>query len=142
VGYKSGVGAVHLTLRELAVHGAAFGGPGSWKDHVPAAAGRGLGRPGAGRQRRHEGLARACATERAHGGQVWTLDGRVPADLFAPRPWQVSDLLLEAEDYSTEARDPGMQPTSGPSERHGRSPCRTSPGIWSNFVGCWTVKRF
>ena len=31
VGYKSAVGAVHLTLRELAGHGAAFGGPGSGK---------------------------------------------------------------------------------------------------------------
>src|SRR5947208_9503217 len=34
----------------------------------------------------------------------WTLDGRLPADLLDPRPWQVPDLLLEAEDYSTEAR--------------------------------------
>src|SRR6185312_14984218 len=27
-----------------------------------------------------------------------------PADLLDPRPWQVPDLLLEAEDYSPEAR--------------------------------------
>src|SRR5437899_12646281 len=31
VGYKSAVGTVHLSLRELAGHGAAFGGPGSGK---------------------------------------------------------------------------------------------------------------
>src|SRR2546425_1239580 len=43
-------------------------------------------------------------TVRAHGGQVWTLDGKLPADLLDPRPWQVPDLLLEAEDYSPEAR--------------------------------------
>ena len=42
------------------------------------------------------------ATVRAHGGQVWTLDGRLSADLLDPRPWQVPDLLLEAEDYSPE----------------------------------------
>jgi hypothetical protein len=35
-----------------------------------------------------------------HGGQVWTLDGRLAADLLDQRPWQVPDLLLEAEDYS------------------------------------------
>src|SRR5439155_12446098 len=28
----------------------------------------------------------------------------MPADLLDPRPWQVPDLLLEAEDYSPEAR--------------------------------------
>jgi hypothetical protein len=26
---------------------------------------------------------------RAHDGQVWTLDGRLPAELLDPRPWQV-----------------------------------------------------
>ena len=31
VGYKSAVGTVHLSVRELAGHGAAFGGPGSGK---------------------------------------------------------------------------------------------------------------
>ena len=41
---------------------------------------------------------------RAHGGQVWTLDGKLPADLLDSRPWQVPDLLLEAEDYSPDAR--------------------------------------
>src|SRR5207244_10179354 len=44
------------------------------------------------------------ATVHAHGGQVWTLDGKLPADLLDPRPWQVPDLLLEAEDYSPDAR--------------------------------------
>jgi hypothetical protein len=37
-------------------------------------------------------------TVRAHGGIVWTLDGKVPADLLDPRPWQVPHLLLEADD--------------------------------------------
>src|SRR5438045_1783275 len=31
VGYKSAIGAVHLTVRELSGHGALFGGPGSRK---------------------------------------------------------------------------------------------------------------
>jgi hypothetical protein len=44
------------------------------------------------------------ATVRAHGGIVWTLDGKVPADLLDPRLWQVPDLLLEAEEYSADAR--------------------------------------
>jgi hypothetical protein len=44
---------------------------------------------------------------RAHGRQVWTLDGRVPADLLDQRPWQVADLLLEAEDYSADTRVQG-----------------------------------
>ena len=44
------------------------------------------------------------ATVRIHSGQVWTLDGTLPADLLDSRPWQVPDLLLEAEDYSADAR--------------------------------------
>src|SRR5437762_850103 len=51
-----------------------------------------------------KGSAARADTVRAHGGQVWTLDGRLPADLLDPRPWQVPDLLLEAEDYSVDAR--------------------------------------
>ena len=43
-------------------------------------------------------------TVRAQGGQVWTLDGKLPADLLDPRPWQVPDLPPEAEDYSPDAR--------------------------------------
>ena len=35
---------------------------------------------------------------------MWPLDGKLPADLLDPRPWQVPDLLLEAEDYSADAR--------------------------------------
>jgi DNA-binding response OmpR family regulator len=41
---------------------------------------------------------------RSHGGQVWTLDGRLPVELLDTRPWQVPDLLLDAEEYSAEAR--------------------------------------
>ncbi|MCA1644923.1 MAG: hypothetical protein LC797_05430 [Chloroflexi bacterium] len=39
-------------------------------------------------------------TVRAHGGQVWTLDGKLLADLLDRRPWQVPD----AEEYSADAR--------------------------------------
>jgi len=104
VGYKSAVGAVHLTLAELAGHGLAVGGPKSGKTTflqllVEASVGclpvivlDPKGSPA------------LADTVRAHGGQVWTLDGRLPADLLDPRPWQVPDLLLEAEDYSPEAR--------------------------------------
>jgi hypothetical protein len=104
VGYKSAVGAVHLSVRKLAGHGALFGGPGSGKTTllqllVEAAAGQMpvvIVDP--------KGSPALADTVRGHGGQVWTLDGRLPADLLDPRPWQVPDLLLEAEDYSTEAR--------------------------------------
>jgi hypothetical protein len=53
---------------------------------------------------RPKGSAALEATVRAYGGQVWKLDGKLPADLLDPRPHQVSDLLLEAEDYSLDAR--------------------------------------
>src|SRR5262249_21300012 len=104
VGYRSATGAVHLSERELAHRGAVFGAPGSGKTSfmhvvVEAAPGR----------LRDVGVApRArpppAETVRACGGHVGTLDGRWPADLLDPRPWQVPDLLLEAEDYSAEAR--------------------------------------
>src|SRR5437660_6017803 len=104
VGYKSAVGAVHLTLAELAGHGLAVGGPKSGKTTflqllIEASVGRlpvVVLDP--------KGSPALADTVRAHGGQVWTLDGRVPADLLDPRPWQVPDLLLEAEDYSADAR--------------------------------------
>src|SRR5438876_3988593 len=104
VGYKSAVGAVHLTLAELAGHGLAIGGPKSGKTTflqllVEAWVGRLLVVV-----LDSKGSPALTDTVRAHGGQVWTLDGKLPVDLIDPRPWQVPDLLLEAEDYSPEAR--------------------------------------
>jgi ABC-type glutathione transport system ATPase component len=70
VGYKSAVGAVHLSVRELAGHGALFGGPGSGKttllqllieasaDQVPVVIVDPKGSPA------------LEATVRAHGGSV------------------------------------------------------------------------
>src|SRR5260221_7130145 len=104
VGYRSAVGAVHLTERELAHHGALFGGPGSGKTTFLQL----LVEAAAGQQQvmivDQKGSRALAETVRAHDGQVWTLDGRLPADLLDPRPWQVPDLLLEAEDYSADAR--------------------------------------
>src|SRR5919199_284340 len=104
VGCRSAFGVVHLTLAELAGHGLAVGGPQSGKTTflrllIEACVGRlpiVVIDP--------KGSAVLAATVRALGGQVWTLDGKLPADLLDPRPWQVPDLLLEAEDYSAEAR--------------------------------------
>jgi hypothetical protein len=104
VGYASATKAVHLTVRELAGHGLTVGGPGSGKTTflqllVEAAAGETpvvIVDP--------KGSPALEATVRAHGGQVWTIDGKLPADLLDPRPHQVPDLLLEAEDYSPGAR--------------------------------------
>src|ERR1700682_5893148 len=104
VGYASATKAVHLTVRELAGHGLTVGGPGSGKTTflqllVEAAAGETpvvMVDP--------KGSPALEATVRAHGGQVWTIDGKLPADLLDPRPHQVPDLLLEAEDYSPDAR--------------------------------------
>jgi hypothetical protein len=104
VGYTSATSTVYLTGRELAHHGAVFGGPGSGKTtflqllveanvgRVPVVIVDPKGSPALGN------------TVRSAGGQVWTLDGRLSADLLDPRPWQVPDLLLEAEDYAADAR--------------------------------------
>jgi hypothetical protein len=104
VGYTSATRSVHLTARELAGHGLVVGGPGSGKTTflqlaIEAAAGRMpvvIVDP--------KGSPALEQTVRAHGGAVWTLDGKTPADLLDPRPWQVPDLLLEAEEYSADAR--------------------------------------
>jgi hypothetical protein len=104
VGYASAYRSVHLTVRELAGNGLAVGGPKSGKTNflqllIEAAAGQipiVVLDPKAS-----PALAR---TVRAHGGQVWTLDGKTPADLLDPRPWQVPDMLLEAEEYPAEGR--------------------------------------
>jgi hypothetical protein len=104
VGYTSATRSVHLSPKELAGHGALFGGPGSGKTSalqlfIEACAGRMpvvVVDP--------KGSPALEETVREHGGIVWTLDGKVPADLLDPRPWQVPDLLLEAEDYAADAR--------------------------------------
>jgi hypothetical protein len=104
VGYTSATRSIHLTARELAGMGAAFGGPGSGKTMFL----RLLIEAAAGQQPvviiDPKGSPALEATVRAHGGQVWKLDGKLPVDLLDPRPHQVPDLLLEAEDYSPEAR--------------------------------------
>jgi hypothetical protein len=93
-GFKSAVGAVHLSLRELAGHGALFGGPGSGKTTLLQL----LVEDAAGQQSviivDPKGSPALAETVRAYGGQVWTFDGRLPADLLDPRPWQVPDVLL------------------------------------------------
>jgi hypothetical protein len=43
-----------------------------------------------------------CRTSTAVSS-VWTLDGRLPADLLDPRPWQVPDLLLESSCFAVSA---------------------------------------
>jgi len=104
VGYRSAVGAVHLTVAELAGHGVAVGAPKSGKTNflqllIEAAAGEipiVILDPKAS--------PTLAVTVRAYGGQVWTLDGKLPVDLLDPRPHQIPDMLLEAEDYSADAR--------------------------------------
>jgi hypothetical protein len=96
VGYRSGLQQAYLTERELAHHGALFGGPGSGKTTflqllIEASAGR---MPVVVLD--PKGSPVLANTVRALGGLVWTLDGTLAADLLDPRPWQVPDLLLEA----------------------------------------------
>ncbi len=78
---------MHLNERELAGHGLVLGGPGSGKTTflqflVEASAGRMpvvVVDP--------KGSPALEATVRAHGGQVWTLDGKLPADLLGATQW-------------------------------------------------------
>jgi hypothetical protein len=104
VGYTSATRSIHLTARELAGMGAAFGGPGSGKTMFL----RLLIEASVGQQPvvivDPKGSPVLEAEVHAHGGVVWKLDGKLPVDLLDPRPHQVPDLLLEAKDYSPEAR--------------------------------------
>src|ERR671930_96589 len=76
-----------------------------------------------------KGSPALAATVRAHGGQVWTLDGTLPADLLDPRPWQVPDLLLELRTTRPRHVPTATPPSSG---RCGR------PGRWRWTAGRWT----
>jgi hypothetical protein len=91
VGCRSALRVVYLTIAELAGHGLAVGGPKSGKTtllrllieacagHMPVV----VIDP--------KGSAMLAETVRAHGGMVWTIDGKTPADLLDPRPWRESD---------------------------------------------------
>ena len=104
VGYRSATGAEHLTVAELAGHGLAVGGPKSGKTTflellIEAQCGQLpiiVIDP--------KGSRPLADVVRNHGGQVWTIDGKLPVDLLDPRPHVVPDLLLEAEDYGADAR--------------------------------------
>jgi hypothetical protein len=67
-------------------------------------------------------------------------DGKLPADLLDPRPHQVPDLLLEAEDCSPDARAFAMPRTSGHCGRPGRSLYAVIRWIWPDFGECSTVR--
>jgi len=116
---------VYLSLRELAGHGFVVGGPGSGKTTflqliVESAAGRMpvvIVDP--------KGSPALADTVRMHGGQVWTLDGKTPADLLDRRSWQVPDQLLEAKDIPLMHARAGMRHTSARCRKPGRSPCST-----------------
>ncbi len=104
VGYTAATRSVYLSMAELAGHGLAVGAPKSGKTNllqllIEAAAGQipiVILDPKAS--------PALAGTVRSHGGQVWTLDGKLPVDLLDPRPHQVPDMLLEAEDYGPDAR--------------------------------------
>jgi DNA helicase HerA-like ATPase len=48
-------------------------------------------------------------TVRAHRGLVWTLDGKLPADLLDPRPWQARPSAAREQERE--------QPAPAPTER-------------------------
>ncbi len=104
VGYASVLRPVQISDQELAHHGLVLGAPGSGKTTFLEL----LVEANVGRQPvvllDPKGSARLAARVHALGGQVWTLDGTLPVDLLDPRPWQVPDQLLEAEEYAAEAR--------------------------------------
>ena len=104
VGYVSALRSVRLSLAELAGHGLAVGGPKSGKTTFLRLLSQALCGQIPIIIVDPKGSAELANMVRCLGGQVWTLDGKLPADLLDPRPWQVPDLLLEAEEFNGEAR--------------------------------------
>jgi hypothetical protein len=125
IGYASATRSVDLSVRELAGHGLAIGGPGSGKttflqlveasaERVPCVIVDPKGSPA------------LEATVRAHGGQVWTLDGRFfPPICWTRGPGRCPRLRTTQRMHAPTV----MRPTSGPSGRPGRLLYATSDGF-------------
>jgi len=114
VGYKSAVGALHLSLANWPDTAPSSGDPAQAKTTllqllVEAAAGQQpvvIVDP--------KGSPALAETVRAHGGQVWTLDGRLPADLLDPRPWQVPTCCSRRKTTARKPERTVTPPTSAP----------------------------